>query len=90
MAVHRYDCIGYEQRIMVMMCKSFPDLCLIQQSKHGKDWFAMGKVWLRSEERDWNASAITFEHNETELVQPISFPTDKIIDHVIRTNVSMQ
>jgi hypothetical protein len=87
MAVHRYDCIGYEQRVMVMMCKSFPSLCSIHMSKWDKDWFAMGTQWLRDPAHDWR-NPYPFLHNETNLVRPLSFPSEPVIHAVARPDNS--
>ena len=78
MVVNKYDCVGYEQRIMLLMCKRFPTLCSVQMHTADKKWFMMGKVWLRNATYDFSKS-FQLQHNETSVVQPVPFPTEEVI-----------
>ena len=82
MVVNKYDCVGYEQRIMLLMCKRFPALCNVQMHKSESDWFAMGRDWLRSAKYDFS-KPFHLEHNETSVVQPVPFPLEGVI-HSLR------
>lgn len=50
-------CIGYEQHVMTHMCKSFPKVCLIQESLDDT-WRQMGEVILRDPNYDLVSNAI--------------------------------
>ena len=89
MALHRYDCVGIEQRILVMMCKSFPDICHIQMDDKENQWVVMGRQWLQEPNRNWTAHQMQFLHNETQLVGPVEFPPEDVIVSVNRTGVSV-
>ena len=42
------ECPGYEQRVLVWMCRSVPELCVIHKSQRANlSWFSMGQSWLR-------------------------------------------
>jgi hypothetical protein len=78
LATKKMDCIGFEQRTMVWMCKSFPDICNLHQSR---DWFAMGRNWLREQNHDFSNST-RIPHNVTKegpLVTRVPFPTEAVI-----------
>ena len=78
MVMNGYDCVGYEQRVMLLMCKSFPGLCNIHTDKWDKRWFEMGRTWLRDPNFDFSQS-FKLLHNETGFVQKVPFPTERVI-----------
>jgi hypothetical protein len=46
----KFDCVGFEQRIFVWMCRSFPNVCNLH---YHQDWFQMGRTWIRDPHRQW-------------------------------------
>ena len=67
MTLHN-ECIGFEQRVMLMMCKSFPEVCNIHQNH---DWFTMGmgRGWVRSVTYDFSQPmTLIYMYNETQLL----------------------
>ena len=52
MAKVKTPCIGYEQDIMTLMCKSFPDVCAIYDG--GKDPHVFGQNWFKSKAMVWD------------------------------------
>jgi hypothetical protein len=81
MIQQKKDCVGFEQRVMVWMCMSFPDLCHIHTSTN---WFAMGKTWLPNADYDFAATRrgdIPLDAKERPVVEEgsIQFPKEKIL-----------
>ena len=55
---HHYSSIGMEQYVLVHLCKSFPEQCLIQESEH---WFRLGQEWLRDPSYNFVRYAIALD-----------------------------
>lgn len=57
-------CLGFEQHVLTHMCKSFPRLCLIQESEGGRHgmgaWHQLAEVMLRDSNYDFASSAKGF------------------------------
>ena len=77
MAVRKMCCIGIEQLVMRLMCRSFPDLCCIQDAQWG--WFNMGKLYLTSRTYQWNKTFVYPPSDEEYVTLPVVFPTDEVI-----------
>ena len=78
MIENREGCVGIEQQVMTKMCKSFPDICNIQQSEWDKSWFEMGRVWLRRPMKDLSRP-VPLLVNETEvLVGNVQLPGERV------------
>lgn len=68
------ECIGYEQRVMVWMCRSFPKLCVINQSSN---WFAMGQQFLRIPHFDFLQNEVTIPSDNRTTLPPLTEAFDK-------------
>lgn len=55
-------CVGYEQLVLIEMCRTFTSLCCIQYSGEDGDWFAMGRDMLPNPQTTFYDS---FELNRT-------------------------
>ena len=79
------ECPGYEQRVQVWMCRSFPELCVINRSRF---WFEMGLTWLRKEEYDFSKKSRIIPVDNTTTLPPltedfkIKFPLNASIEHI--------
>jgi hypothetical protein len=77
--------VCYEQRVMVTMCRTWPDLCSIHYSGKDKDWFVMGRGWLRNADFDFsNGLVLGNSTNETLLPTtvvegPVVYPTGLVV-----------
>jgi hypothetical protein len=45
--------VSFEQRVMVTMCRTWPDFCYQVYSGRDEDWFKLGKSWLRDPNTDF-------------------------------------
>jgi hypothetical protein len=76
------ECVGFEQRVLVWMCRSFPKICVINKSLN---WFAMGTDWLRKTDYDFLYTTTKIPKDKTttvpRLVEPskLIFPKESII-----------
>jgi len=79
------ECVGFEQRVLVWMCRSFPKICIVNRSE---DWFAMGKQWLRNPDFDFMHTTIRIPKDKTTtvplLVEPskLNFPKESLVRFV--------
>ena len=87
------ECVGFEQRVQVWMCRSFPKICVINKSQ---DWFAMGTNWLRDPDFDFMFQTFRIPpRDKTTTVPPLvddpsssmislslTFPNDTVVSTV--------
>jgi hypothetical protein len=59
--------VCYEQRVMVTMCRTWPDLCSIHYySGRDGDWFVMGRYWLRNPGFDFSNNGAVLGNSTNE------------------------
>lgn len=51
--------VGLEQRVLITMCRSWPDLCHMVYSGRDQDWFTLGRNWMR--QTNFNFSTVYYK-----------------------------
>ena len=62
--------VGYEQRVMVTMCRSWPELCSVQYSGQDKNWVQMGTKWLRQPHHNFSTTTMLLSSSTNETLLP--------------------
>jgi hypothetical protein len=71
--------VCYEQRVMVTMYRTWPDLCSIHYSGRDGDWFAMGRNWLRNPGLIFSSNGAVLGNSANETLLPTTVVEEPVI-----------